>query len=285
MKKYIFTLIFFTIFSANAQTIDVSEYVNSIQMSKEFLSHLATCTPYEEDKSAGIVNVETGVSYKVIGPQADGKCEVRIDSQAVGMNINAYQICSFSKENLNEFVPAMLNLLKRKTYTLENMAEMFKDENYLTAMGIMMDEDICKIHRDAIDMTKNVREKLRNCESYTETQKLGPTELTRQIVGKSDELCIFNIHVLQKKPDFGAISGKLAEEMKELVKDMPERYFDIKCKLSESEVSAYINILEAQIVPAIDGMNDIEKGFENINPRAETDFLDSHCETVFPDLP
>lgn len=286
MKKYLLlSFAFLFAFKASAQMLDVSNYVTSMQMSEEFLKNLATCTPYEETKSADLANIETGVTYKIIGLQADGNCEVRIDSDAGEMNISAYQICNFSKETLKQFIPAMLNVLKNKNYTLENLSELMQNEDNQTVMAIMMDEQICHIHRDAFDMTKNIREKLRDCEKFAETQKLGPTELTREIAGKRDDKCLFNIHVLQKKPDLSSISGELVEQLKDVMKDMQDRYYDIKCEFSSADITTYINILEAQIVPAIDSIEDMQSGLENLNPQVELSFLQQHCEAVFPDLP
>ena len=286
MKKYLLlSFAFLFTFKASAQMLDVSNYVTSMQMSEEFLKNLAACSPYEESKSSGLANVETAVTYKIIGLQDNGNCEVRIDSNAGEMNISAYQICSFSKETLKQFIPAMLNVLKNKNYTLENLSEMMQNEDNQTVMSIMMDEEICSIHRDAFDMTKNVREKLRDCEKFSETQKLGPTELTREIIGRNGDKCLFNIHILQKKPDLSSISGELVEQLKDMLEEMSDRYYDIKCEFSPSDITTYINILEAQVVPAIDSLDDMQKGLENMNPQMEMNFLQEHCEAVFPDLP
>jgi len=265
---------------ANAQLIDVSGFVQEAQVSEEYLNKLEKCEPYEESKTASMMGMTLSATYKVIGKEGS-KCKVINDSSSDSMGgISSSQTCLFSDEELEMYVKAMRKMLTRKEYTLENMAEMYQDEDYMTVMGMTMDEDICKTHRDAIDMTKELRTALSNRAPYSKTEQMGATEFMREVKGKDGQSCNYVMQMTIKKPDLSNVSGELVESLKPLIEDMEEQWYRFDCSLSDEQVQKYTSILEKQIIPASDSMDEMIDTMdeETFDPNAEMDFLNENCE-------
>lgn len=263
-----------------AQLIDVSGFVQEAQMSEEYLNNLESCTPYEETKSAKMMGMQINTTYKVIGKEGN-KCKTVNDSDSGMMGgVSSSQTCLFSDENLKTYVKAMRKMLNRKEYTLESMTDMMNDEDYMLAMGLTMDEDICKTHRDAIDMTKELRAALSDCSPYSKAEQMGATELMREVKGKEGTSCNYVLQMTIKKPDLSNVSGELVESLKPLMENMEEQWYRFTCAFTDEQVKEYTSILEKQIIPASDSMDDMLDDMNNpqgFDPNAEMNFVEANC--------
>lgn len=277
MKKIIFAACLMMPLSAGAQMFDFSNSMQPIQMSEEFVGHLENCSPYTEDKSTDFMDFDMNVTYTIKGRNADGECEVEMYSEMT--DINSIQRCHFSDEDIAMYVPALRYVLKNMEYTPEGAQKMMKNEKWQLAMGMMMDQDKCNYFRSEVDMTKGLRAHLRNCSPFSETQETGPTTITRRIVGRQGNGCVFEEDIQQKAQDMSSIIGKdMPAELREVVENMPEMNISIKCNFSAGQLQQYESILESMVIPAVENMEDAIPNMDDFNPRAEAEFLQKNCE-------
>lgn len=283
MKKYglLLSIVILWCQPLHAQMLDMSGLVSSLQLSDTFINRLEKCEPYQESKTAELMSIKMDMSYDIKGWQNE-QCVIDMDSKITDIKFHSNQHCSFTPEILSQLIPAMREMTKTKKYTLENLSEIISSEAYQTATGIMMNEEICQIRRDAIDMTKELRKKLENCEPYTEAQHVGPVTLTRSIRGMEDGKCSFSMHVLLQKPDLSQLSGKMVDTMEKAMKDVADSHYDINCRFDSAELREYISILNAQVIPEASGAEAVHGAIKGGNPRAENEFLARKCETVMP---
>lgn len=270
MKKYFITAAIMSVaFTAQAQVLDVSDLVNSMKMSSEYLNHLEKCSPYQEKKTMDFMGLVQDSVYKVVG-KSNEKCLIEITSQT-NNNVRVVQKCLLDDQDLDVYVKALKELVKKTEYTLDNMPEMVSDENYLTAMGIIMTD--CESVRDEVDLTKEIRKNLVDCTPYTETEKQGNVEITRHIIGRNDAVCDYEQMIFLPAPDLSKISGELVEPLKNV--QIPDQRFSYKCSFSAEKLQEFINILQAMVIPAGDAMD--FSILDEYNPKAEIDFISENC--------
>ena len=151
-------------------------------------------------------------------------------------------------------------------------------------MSMMMDEEKCKYFREAIDLTKELRENLRTCSPYSATQETGPTKVVRTIIGPEDDGCAFEQEINQKQQDLSAIVGKeMPAELRDVLQDMPEMKIKIKCNLSAEQLREYEEILEGMVIPAAESMEEAIPNMNDFNPRAEAEFMQQNCDVDVDD--
>ena len=281
MKKYLLTACLLTALPVQAQMFDFSNMVQPIQISEEFVNNLTTCTPFEETKDTEFMGFDMHVTYNIKGKEND-ECMVEMYSETMG--INSLQRCHFTDEDIAMYVPALRYVLENMEYTVEGSQKMMKNEKWQLAMSMMMDEEKCKYFREAVDLTKELRENLRACSPYSATQETGPTKVVRTIIGPEDDGCAFEQEINQKQQDLSAIVGKeMPAELRDVLQDMPEMKIKIKCNLSAEQLREYEEILEGMVIPAAESMEEAIPNMNDFNPRAEAEFMQQNCDVDVDD--
>ena len=281
MKKYLFSVCLLTALPVQAQMFDFSNMVQPIQISEEFVNNLTTCTPFEETKDTELMGFDMHVTYNIKGKEND-ECMVEMYSETMG--INSLQRCHFTDEDIAMYVPALRYVLENMEYTVEGSQKMMKNEKWQLAMSMMMDEEKCKYFREAVDLTKELRENLRTCSPYSATQETGPTKVVRTIIGPEDDGCAFEQEINQKQQDLSAIVGKeMPAELRDVLQDMPEMKIKIKCNFSAEQLRQYEDILESMVIPAAESMEEAIPNMNDFNPRAEAEFMQQNCDVDVDD--
>ena len=131
---------------------DLTGQIDMIRLSDEFISKMQSCTPFIEHKNAGAEGHSFNYEYKIQGP-VDGKCRCTFSSSSqIGNFVNE---CAFSPQNLKDYTVALIRYNQKDKHTIEDMADM----DYLTAMGIIFDPDVCQMSSQT-DYTADLRKNL-----------------------------------------------------------------------------------------------------------------------------
>lgn len=283
MKKFILLFSFWLIsLSAQAQTTVAdtvsenknafSDMLNSIlqetieqnKIPDEILNGLDSCTPAEAEKKTKVMQIEQHTIYKVY-KESDDICVLETKTSAQGMTNKT--VCRLNEENRKAYVGAIRSLYKNNNWTFE---ELLKNEDHWTAEGIMRNSEICTIQHEAIDLTKELRESLKNCTPFEKTLNAGFTNLTRKITGKENGYCRYTVTTFI---DFSKLQSKgLFKDME--AKNMTHAY---TCDLSEEQTEKLIKILEKQVIPAGDISFEEPLSNNKDSSKEEVEFINSNC--------
>lgn len=219
----------------------------NLSFSANFIKALPNCTPFTETRQENGINI----TYELKGFNADNKCLLSSKATHAGMEVTTN--CLFTPSDL-EIYAESLQALQKIMEKATSMDEIIFNENYLMAVGMQLDSEICTSIRSAYDPTKEVRKHLKDCTPYKEqVNVLEKNNVTMEIVGKQGEKCkyIYQVHIKapsQKEMEklFGA---QEYQKMKEFIKDQTAT---TECDFSPSSVERYTRLLEETAIPAGD---------------------------------
>lgn len=218
---------------------DLTGQIDMIRLSDEFISKMQSCTPFIEHKNAGAGGHSFNYEYKIQGP-VDGKCRCTFSSSSqIGNFVNE---CAFSPQNLKDYTDALIRYNQKDKHTIEDMADM----DYLTAMGIIFDPDVCQMSSQT-DYTADLRKNLQNCTPYEKTLNFSNSDNIMKIYGPENGNCHYAYTVKNKPVDLSKI---YPDGVPEFMKDLPQTgstmVFD--CRLSETDRADYIKSLEQSVI-------------------------------------
>lgn len=249
MKK-VFYIICFLLVAGNAKAMDFNQdltgQIDMIRMSDEFVRQMQSCTPFIEHKEADAEGHSFNYEYKVQG-WVDGKCKCDFSSfSQIGSFVNN---CAFSPENLRDYTNALISYNKKSKHSIEDMS----DTDYLTAMAIIFDPEICQMTTKT-DYTAELRENLKSCTPYEKTLNFSNMDNTMKVAGKEGDKCHY-LYLIQNKPvDLNKI---YPDGVPEVLKDLPQvgssSTFD--CLLSDSDVAEYTASLQQSAITVENGLD------------------------------
>ncbi len=245
----------------------------NLSFSDKFIKSLASCTPYKENREENGINI----TYELKGYNANQECQLSSKATHAGMEVLTQ--CLFSPLDLEIYVESLQNL-QNLIANATSVEEIMSNDDYLAAVGMQLDPDICKSFRSAYDPTKEIRKHLKDCTPYKEQiNVLEKNNVTMEILGKQGETCRYIYQVQIKAPsqkDMEKLLGKDGyQKMKEFIKDQTAT---TECKFSPSSVKRYIKLLEETAIPAGDA-HDTDIQFKSMEKQQEAqNFLLSNQE-------
>lgn len=267
-------------FSAKAATM--SAYWDALLMSGDFVNNLAKCAVYQEEKKAEILGSETTSVYNIYGRKNEG-CAVEIRSESID-GTQIVQHCVFDEKITQKFVAAMQDLQKEKAEKTFSQEDLLQNENYAAVWRILFDENICMIKREKSDLTALVREHLKSCVPYKQTQNIGILQVTREIKGKAGDFCVYRQITQQNQLPLNLELARKSDTLQNLLQYIQTQQFVTECKFSAEQKAEYIRILTTMVIPPAVGMENILQPFDRSSSlREESAFLEQNCELLVPD--
>ena len=258
---------------AKAQILDMSVDLSPLQLSDDFLRSLYYCKPYHYEKSASYEKVRVKTAYEVLGMK-DGICGLKVEG-FTNTSVHITQECNLSPEQAKEYADSLSKYQVQKYSPRFDEKLINADENYLRAMDIMSDPDVCTVIRDKIDHTSDIRANLPDCQPIKGTDEILDSKVMREIVGKTeDNMCHFKFSLWQPKPDVSHISPEVLAKKPEL----RHVEFDYDCLWDQNSKQEYFNILDAFVIPEEEGYDFY--AVDRTNSWEEMDFILRTCKPV-----
>ena len=277
MRRYIYIwLICLLAAPVNAQILNMSDTQEYLSVPVDFLRSIKYCEVYEQTVMSAPEGVETKMVYKVNGPK-DGKCDVQVDGYT-NVNVHINQSCLFTMEQAEEYATSIDRYQNKHYYFHKDIDRILYDADYLAATKLMTNENICKFHRDGIDVTSEFRKKLAECTPYTETQKLESVDITREIKEMVNGICKIAVTFTQRLPNMELRAKKITPRMWEHIKKFKEAHYPYSCSFNEKKRKEYLAVLEALVVPEEDGFD--FSAVQRFSQISEMEFIYKNCTYI-----
>lgn len=287
---------------ANAQILDMSVDLSSLDLTDDFLRSLYYCKPYHGVKSSSYKKIQVKTVYDVLGMK-DNKCQLKIDGSTNTM-VHITQECNLTTEQAQNYADALSNYQVNKFNPRFDEQRINSNEHYQKAMEIMRDPNICTITRDKIDYTSALRANLLECSPYTSVQEILGSKITRQIVGRIDaptlfgnignifkqtgiaqqgntvtnasdeDKCLFQFTYWEPKPDTSNIDPEILNRAPKI----GDIEFNYECRWDQKALQDYYNILDAFVIPEEQGYDFY--AVDRPNSWEEMDFIIRTCQYI-----
>ena len=272
---YIFFLSFLTS-QVNAQILNMSDTQEYLSVPIDFLKSIQDCNVYEQTVMSAPEGVETKMVYKVNGKK-NGKCDVQIDGYT-NVTVHINQSCLFTMEQAAEYANSIYRYQNKHYYFHKDLNRILYDPDYVAATKLMTDENICKFHRDGIDVTSEFRKKLADCTPYTETQHLESVDIVREIKAAVNGVCKIDVTFTQRLPNMELRAEKITSRMWEHIKKFKEAHYPYSCSFNDDKRKEYLAVLEALVVPEEDGFD--FSAVQRFSQISEMEFIYKNCTYV-----
>ncbi len=269
----IFLLSCFTM-PANAQILDMIGTKDKLNVPPEFLSNLYDCTPFETTVKSAPDGVVTKMIYRVVGFENE-KCVMQIDGYT-NVNVHITQKCIFTHEQAQTYANAVFSFQNKGYYSYKEFNLIEKDPDYIAASAIMTNSDICRFHRDEIDLTPVFRKKLTACETYEEVQHLDSVDITRKIVQKNNDICKLQITFTQNLPDLRLRADKITPELQKHIDNFKPANYNFNCAFNQEKKNEYLAVLQSLVVPEEEGFD--FSAVQRYGQDSEFQFIFQNCE-------
>lgn len=210
--------------------------------SEEFLDALQNCQPLTDTR------LEMGVEtvYEIKGYDDKNRCLLKTFAQKNGFTVTMQ--CAFDKTDLELFTESQRSI-KKSMAEATSVEEILNNEDYLTATAMMLDEERCQATRSAYDPTKELRQKLADCEPYELNITDENTNISMQVVGNQDGRCRYVVRQMRKAPPAEDLKKLLGEDRYEKIKNiMKDQTISLQCSLTENSKKKYIELLKKTAV-------------------------------------
>lgn len=262
--------------SSRAQILNMSVNFAPLQLSEKFLQNLSECNIYAEEQSSELDGIKVKTSY-MIGGLKNGICSLTVVGES-NTDVKITQTCSLTAEQARDYATHLRKYQIHKYSPRFDKQRIPADKDYQAALQIMTNSNLCRIMRDKVDTTKDIRDNLGKCQKAQTLQILPDLQITRKIVGNEDNLCRYDFQVIRSNPDVRELikimNNKNANELKNIVKIQ----FYFSCSFDDSKVYEYLDILENQIVPEEEGLD--FSAVQRPDYSEEMTFIMNNCELI-----
>lgn len=255
---------------ADAQILNMGVNFEKLDLPAGFLQSLEKCAPYSGEKGYNRNDVKVNTVYQIIGMQND-LCVLKIDG-STNTSVNIHQECNLPLETAKTYAEALRRYQAKGYNPRWDEQYINKNRDYQTALEIMSDTKLCRFYRDKIDNTSVIRENLAACTPAEETEITAGLKVTRTIVGNEDESCRYRM-TLQKAQTEEPLVKTLSDNLDDLVPEQLALIFE--CEFDKEKTDFYLQVLEAQVVPAEDGFD--YSAAQRISPQEEIGFIFDSC--------
>ena len=256
---------------ASAQILSVDVYLDKLALPNGFTASLEKCQPFHAEKPLRRKDVAVNTVYTIDGMQ-DGMCELHITG-VTNTSVEIHQDCALPADVAKTYAHALQRFQDRKYSQKWDAYYIEKDADYQAALKIMSDPEYCNFYREEIDNTQEIRRNLPACTPTEQAEITSGLELSRQIIGLKDDLCVYK---------FSAQKTDKVDHV--LLKNVPpktESYFSdtmllaYTCAFTEAQAREYMLILESEIIPAEDDFD--YAAVWHMSPKEELEFLRENC--------
>ena len=244
---------------ATAQILNLATRGDLASLPLEFFISLGSCENYEQSINTEDSGVSATTVY-MVKKIDDNHCDLEVEAKT-SIGVRIVQNCSFDKDKAYEYADALYQFQSKKYNTRRYMKQALQDENYQKAADIMSNEKYCHFFRDEIDNTKELRQKLIDCEPIKNNETTGNLWLIREIIGKEDDKCVFSFTIKRDAKD------------KKSTESEGVRYL---CNFDEAVKKEYLAVLESMVILAEKGYN--FTAVQRFGTKDELQFIGEHCE-------
>ena len=277
MKKLFFILFAsFCFHSAQAQILNMSVNFEPLHLSDDFLRNLAECRVYADEQASELDGVKVKTAYMVEGLK-DGICRITVRGES-NTDVIITQTCELSPQQASDYSSHLRKYQERHYSPRFDDKQIANDKDYQAALQIMTDRKLCRVIRSEMDPTKTIRRNLTTCSAAESVQILPNLQITRQIVKKEDELCLYDFQVIRANPEtkelMRILNSKDVKELKKIVKIE----FNFSCSFTEEQIAEYTDILQNQVVPEEEGLD--FSAVQRPDYSEEMTFIMNNCTMV-----
>ncbi|MBP1532240.1 MAG: hypothetical protein ILA52_01915, partial [Alphaproteobacteria bacterium] len=215
--------------SVQAQILNMAIDYQPLNLPQGFTESLANCKKFADTVRIAKDNIEVSTEYRIL-PDGD-RCRLLVEGQTNTL-VHITQDCNLTTAEAKQYAHNLKVFALRKYSPFRDKERILHDQNYLSALQIMENRQLCQIKREKIDTTANIRQNLPSCTPSAEQEHNAGIIITRQITGEQNGMCQYKYTVLNNKPN--------AE-------------YVFNCSWKPEQVQEYYTILETMVVPAEEG--------------------------------